>query len=429
MITIDVKNLPFRLPNNQIIYIETEYNEFLNSCFSHTDEFQRLLSQYYSTIQSSALFEDGCEFIYVPQLIKSWNRPANINRLRKSLNYNYPTLKPTSINIDNSLRIDTVAYTNFLLKLFDKPISEQITNGLLLYSILKKEFIYLPLTANTLDSLLKEIGLFFNELREYCDIKIDESENFSLIGYSEERHNVPDDEKTDYDFPYEGNSIVKEIRDRIELLKKSGHEKLLLRLILDEISKIDSDSTLKVLVDDILFYRDFYTLPIKEVNRIEKFKEHYLTPQLSTIVIDEKYRIILPEYNNLEIKMSPLPKAVYFLFMRHQEGILFKHISRYKTELYTIYSDISNRECTEGIEKSIQDICNPAENSINEKCSRIKEAFLSQFDDEIANNYYITGDRGCPKGVILSRNLIKWNASFSYDDGFYIDDDYDGENW
>ena len=435
MIRIKTGKLPFKLPSNQIVYIEQEYNQFLNLCFEHTKEFERLFSEYYERLNGLVVGEEKCQFIYIPQLVKEWNKDANTDKLKASLCYNYPSTDISTKAITNNLSIDTVSYTSFLLKLFDESISEQITSGLLLYIPFEQEFIYFPLTSKDIDSLVQEIGVSFSQLKVYLDEKIKAwgSENFAIP--VEYRDNVPDDEKADYDFTYDGDRIANEIRQRINLLKKSGHEELLLRLIVDEILKEDSDSKLKVLTNDLLFLRDFFTLPEKKVNRIEKFKEHYLTPKLSPIVIDDKYKIILPEYNNLEIKMTPLPKAVYFLFLRHQEGILFKELSRqrYKHELHSIYCDISNRECLDGIEKSIEDICNPLENSINEKCSRIKEAFLSQFNDEIAQHYYITGKRGYPKLITLDRTLVRWDVQLSFDDnsdGFtYYSDELDFDNF
>lgn len=35
-------------------------------------------------------------------------------------------------------------------------------------------------------------------------------------------------------------------------------------------------------------------------------------------------RILLPDYGDREIKMTPLAKAVYLLFLRHPMGIKFK---------------------------------------------------------------------------------------------------------
>jgi len=56
--------------------------------------------------------------------------------------------------------------------------------------------------------------------------------------------------------------------------------------------------------------------------------------------------------------------------------------------------------------RSIDDICNPLNNSINEKCARIREAFVANFDSEIAKNYCVTGEKGQPKRIILDRSLV-----------------------
>ena|GEM_PF-3897913 len=50
----------------------------------------------------------------------------------------------------------------------------------------------------------------------------------------------------------------------------------------------------------------------------------------------------------------------------------------------------------------------PLNNSINEKCARIREAFLLKFHEGLAENYFVTGKRGEPKMIKLSRDLIKW---------------------
>ena len=55
--------------------------------------------------------------------------------------------------------------------------------------------------------------------------------------------------------------------------------------------------------------------------------------RLSKLVVTDDCRIILPDYNNMEIVMQPLVKSVYLLFLRHGEGILFKHLPDYRDEL------------------------------------------------------------------------------------------------
>lgn len=44
----------------------------------------------------------------------------------------------------------------------------------------------------------------------------------------------------------------------------------------------------------------------------------------SNSVIDKDFRILLPEFNNLEIQLSHLTKAVYFLFYKNPQGINIK---------------------------------------------------------------------------------------------------------
>ena len=119
-------------------------------------------------------------------------------------------------------------------------------------------------------------------------------------------------------------------------------------------------------------------------------------------------RIFLPDYNNVEIKMPPLSKAIYLLYLRHPEGIKFSYLPEYRKELLSVYEMISGRDSREDIRRSIDDVTDPTRNSINEKCSRIKQAFLRVFDDSIARNYYITGERGEAKKILLPQDLIVW---------------------
>ncbi|MBQ6749325.1 MAG: hypothetical protein IJR02_00980 [Bacteroidaceae bacterium] len=131
------------------------------------------------------------------------------------------------------------------------------------------------------------------------------------------------------------------------------------------------------------------------------------TKQLSRMTV--RYgRIFLTDYNNMEIRMHPLSKALYLLFLRHPEGISFSDLPDYRKELLRMYELMSGRDSREDIRRSIDDVTDPTRNSINEKCSRIKQAFLREFEDSIARNYYITGGRGEPKKILLPREMVTW---------------------
>ncbi len=127
--------------------------------------------------------------------------------------------------------------------------------------------------------------------------------------------------------------------------------------------------------------------------------------KLSRILINE-YEIRLPDYNKI-IELTPLQKSVYILFLRHDEGINLKNLPDYKEELLDIYLKLSKRGKMEDIKSSINSLVDPLENSIHEKFSKIKSAFLTQFDDRLASHYYITGAKAQLKRITIDRNLVE----------------------
>ena len=105
--------------------------------------------------------------------------------------------------------------------------------------------------------------------------------------------------EADKAFTYESRQLVKEVMERIAKLRELG---------------------ISVAVLEQLIHQE---------------------EKLSRLVITKDYDIYLPDYHNMEIKMAPLSKAVFFLFLRHPEGIIFKHLPDYHDELLGIYSQLS----------------------------------------------------------------------------------------
>jgi len=130
--------------------------------------------------------------------------------------------------------------------------------------------------------------------------------------------------------------------------------------------------------------------------------------KLSRLTITKDYSIILSDYSNKEIKMEPLVKAVYLLYLRHPEGIAFKQLPDYRQELIDIYNDLRPLGLNQRSLQSIEDVTNPLLNSINEKCSRIRAAFLAEVDASLADQYYIVGKSGEQKRITLPRDLVIW---------------------
>ena len=128
---------------------------------------------------------------------------------------------------------------------------------------------------------------------------------------------------------------------------------------------------------------------------------------LPKLIISRSYRIFLGD-ERIEVHLEPLVKAVYLLFLKHPEGIVFKDLPDCREELAKIYNKVRPWGLTDRAVKSLEDVTNPMLNSINEKCARIRKAFGALLDSSVAGQYYIKGVRGKAKKIALPRELVAW---------------------
>ena len=126
--------------------------------------------------------------------------------------------------------------------------------------------------------------------------------------------------------------------------------------------------------------------PLLEELRIEAARA-----KLSRLLITKDYRFILVDYQNREVELQPVHKAVYLLFLAHPEGIEFKRLADYREELTRYYMATAKLMDREKIMEGVDHLVNPLDNAINEKCSRIKKVFLDLMDEYAASYYIISG--------------------------------------
>jgi hypothetical protein len=144
---------------------------------------------------------------------------------------------------------------------------------------------------------------------------------------------------------------------------------------------------------------------VGEAEIVAAMNEEELFPQM---VVTEDYKVVLADEKQVEVEMEPLVKAVYLLFLKHPEGIVFKNLPDYRQELTKIYSEIRPWGLTDRAIQSIEDVTNPLLNSINEKCARIRKIFVTLLGSNLSESYYIKGERGEAKKITLSRDLVVW---------------------
>lgn len=355
-----------------VLYVEKSYNTEINDFIK---------SNYTQIVESFNAKE--INFCYLPYLLQNKDYQAVVS-------YNRPYLQSSVEQFDVQQIYDS---------LIAKQQDEVQHSALLLYANFG---FFERLTATHLEDEPVMLDLFSNKLIEIADYirrtrdnmpkfhivspRDEDDELDAGIMYSIDVPEIPTDvneattdyqsipqfrrfASVDYSFKTEAFKLADEIRERIELLKE-----------------YDSLS----LIDDI----------IEEIQGKSK--------KLSILFITNDYRIFLKDYGMREVVMTPLPKSLFILFLRHPEGILFKQLSDYHDELLSIYRNVTVHENIDRAIESIRAMTDPLNNSINEKCSRIRAAFLEVIADDLAQNYYVTGYRGEPKKITLDRSLVEF---------------------
>ena len=170
-----------------------------------------------------------------------------------------------------------------------------------------------------------------------------------------------------------------------------------------DVPDLEPDEQTKAILAEIEMLQRKYGISIEELEAVIAFRV-----KLSRLHITEKKAIVLEDFDHKEVKMDTLTKAVFLLYLKHPEGIRYKELSDYQQELEEIYSSITGREDLDSIRKSVADLCDPLNNSINEKVSKVKKAFKDVVNEHTAKFYYIDGKKGTAKRIALDRGLVLW---------------------
>ena len=165
-----------------------------------------------------------------------------------------------------------------------------------------------------------------------------------------------------------------------------------------------------------------FQIPQTEINHgldlFARFRERMLFAQnaqrnksVSPLLINKRHQIFLPNYENIEIKFTPLEKTLYFLFLKHPEGILMSNLFEHRQELNDIYTEIYSRGTLKEMERSIQDLSNATKNSASEKISSIKRKFTDSIGKNLIEPYIIKGPNAEPRKIDLDRQLLMANEN------------------
>ena len=325
----------------------------------------------------------GCTFIYFPEFIKN---KASSSFISEYIQYYYPGASIDSIPRMDSLlsKVTPAEIQNVFLSISNMPDFNSpslLRNQGSVEGSLDNEFSLFTFDQNK--TIKEQFETYFRFLRPANDN--------SRIFYSLAKNQ---NETADDKFNNEANKLTEDIIQKIEYLKANGMHSLLAEIAL-RIYNSNDQLTLNA--------------STKAGNKLEIMAD--VSPVISRLRIEwvSKYdfQILLPDYGNMVVDMPRLPKALYYFFLKHPEGVLLNSLADYKDELRSIYQRISNKGDKEEIIKNIDRLVDPLDNSVNVNCSRIKSAFVKLIDDRMAKHYYITGWRGQVKKVTLSTELIE----------------------
>ena len=126
------------------------------------------------------------------------------------------------------------------------------------------------------------------------------------------------------------------------------------------------------------------------------------------IRVTRDYRIFLPDRFDTEIRLRPVVKTVFLLFLRHPEGIRFADLRDYRQELTALYAGISHRDEPEALQRTVDRLIDPKDNSIHEKASKLAAALSKYFSPQQLPLYTLSGKSGESKRIPLDRNLVEW---------------------
>ena len=426
------KNLPFAPVCGQVIYVEQSHHEQLNKFIRNNYDWLK------RTFRSQSL-----EFCYLPLLADealSYNAPYLSRQERQARVSEVPSLA-------QYLAADTLEVPALVFAL-DEAKDDEGNTILLAVDIEKKWY---ASTKLAFAGLAKTIGKIYDcqrgdnvklvwDLLDEASKSHEEPEDGAKRGYEIREEDTssavaePDsprfsqsgsmdaESRPDHHAPYDSNirfSAERGLSGADNPQQKSneceattlgsGDDSGILYRMGDD-DRDDAYSNFNA-ADRILlkeFLQNVYALRCHGVSTMFLHGMIDKNERLSRMLITKDLRIFLPDYDNMEIKMPALCKTVFFFFLRHPEGIRFKDLPEHYPELLQIYLEMHPKGGRAKQEQSISDIVDPCSNSINEKCARIRAAFVANFDDRLARNYYVTGKSGEAKRILLDESLIIW---------------------
>ena len=133
--------------------------------------------------------------------------------------------------------------------------------------------------------------------------------------------------------------------------------------------------------------------------------------QPGRLLVNGDMKIVLPEYDEMEIEMPASCRTLYILFMKlckQGRGIILKNIDEHREELLAIYTMVKPGASDERAKQTVGNLCDPLCESLNQTISRINRCVKNVITDpELVKRYTVTGKKGEPYSIALDPQYLE----------------------
>ena len=411
-LSVGLRDLPFTPDNKQVIYVENSYDEKVNL----------FIKKNYDSLVAGFRFY-GLEFVYLPLYF-------NANDIETKVRYYAPYLV-SQIKEPDSLR------SSYLLNYMVHPENKTKLPASLLFAPRQEtgEWIYhgfslddmigsgagvVDVVEKTNNEILRIKAEIEGEVRFRISPSDDnDSERARFRKVPAEEENKVEESRTLFrkveESPEESLDRTRREEEKLKKKRRSwGFGSLFSEWMCDMAVSLDEEDdeeyneaqgNVGEILADLQANVEKLRLMGVALGAIHEFIDKQ--EPLSQLVITDDLRLLLPLYN-VEIELSAQKKALYFLFLNHPEGIVLQCLEDYHNEFVNYYKQTNKGVLTPKMKESIKKLEEYGNNQLNVLITRIREAFCLKFDERLARNYFISGERGESYRIPLDQDLVKW---------------------
>lgn len=338
---ISIRDISLKVDPTHVLYIEETFHKKINDRIMNSRQEIEDLLQ-----------KKGYEFIYIPYLTNLMVSKKNL--FQETLQYIEPTLSQQDLKkIDNCL--DLLSTEFFTKEIFLNYMNRRgVTN----------------VNPSLLFKIKRYIG---NEYTDFLLFEIDDT-----------------------------TSILDQINNMFDIIQNINEitPKLLPakdRKMLDELNRVNMTTESETM--EQLSYNGFYKVILDTI------LEYNAGSDVSRLYISETGVFLLLDKNETEICMPCLCKAIYILFLIHEEGIYLDALKEYRHEIFSIYKEISTYKDDLKLWDTVKSVTDYTGNTLNANLAKIKRAFKDQLGEK-SNLYIISGERKEKKRIHIDRQHV-----------------------